>query len=545
MSTGLQLGLKLPAVLSLTSLLGISSILGITASLAEPALGIVKIVGAQIKESRAPYSFSLLHRHQGYLFLAVSCGVGIASALGILRIRRAWTHKLSALVTTSITLALSAYVHFFSGRRDLIGLAWDLSAVTTGPVTVPLIIALGVGVATVSGDVPSPLTGFGVVTLASLIPVNTILLLGLLLPTYVPPPENVPRTSPVPKPTGYVNFLLQYGLTIAEHFVPSLNSGSPESSNTEPVQPVRPKVPWHMKTPAVEVISGLQAMVPLVLCMHVLRYVVLGDWGLLSTSAATILDRPVRVPVSMALVVALTGVFLFKIGLSCGLAPLGAAVGGALPAAFKPLSGVSHSPLFSRRTGKAIAVSMAAMLGVAATLAEPALAGLATTVEGLTEGQLGSSRMVWSVAIGVGVGVAIGVARVMAGWHLFPLLLVGYSLAIILTLLGDEVIASVAWDSAGVTTGPITAPIVISLGLGLGRGVDLADGFGILSLASVCPIISVLAVSLVLPPSEEALLDSTAPGSIWPWPVSDAVDLTWKAMRPRGRSWREDSVGPG
>jgi hypothetical protein len=58
----------------------------------------------------------------------------------------------------------------------MLGLAWDLGAVTTGPVTVPLVIALGMGVAG-AGANPSPLTGFGVVTLASLIPVNLVILL--------------------------------------------------------------------------------------------------------------------------------------------------------------------------------------------------------------------------------------------------------------------------------------------------------------------------------------------------------------------------------
>ena len=64
---------------------------------------------------------------------------------------------------------------------DMLGLAWDLGAVTTGPVTVPLVIALGMGVAG-AGANASPLTGFGVVTLASLIPVNLVILLSLALP---------------------------------------------------------------------------------------------------------------------------------------------------------------------------------------------------------------------------------------------------------------------------------------------------------------------------------------------------------------------------
>ena len=74
---------------------------------------------------------------QGLLVLAVAAGVGLSAALGILRIRRGWSLKPPALAATAAALLLSAYVHWFTDRRDLLGLAWDLGAVATGPVTVP------------------------------------------------------------------------------------------------------------------------------------------------------------------------------------------------------------------------------------------------------------------------------------------------------------------------------------------------------------------------------------------------------------------------
>ena len=89
--------------------------------------------------------------------------------------------KTLVLTLVPVTLALSYAVVNHSSRGDVVGLAWDLGAVTTGPVTVPLVIALGVGVAG-AGHNSSPLTGFGVVTLASLIPVDAVLVLSLFLP---------------------------------------------------------------------------------------------------------------------------------------------------------------------------------------------------------------------------------------------------------------------------------------------------------------------------------------------------------------------------
>ena len=67
-----------------------------------------------------------------------------------------------------------------------------------------------------------------------------------------------------------------------------------------------------------------------------------------------------------------------------------------------------------------------------------------------------------------------------------------------LTIISSEEFVNVAWDSAGVTTGPVTVPLVLAMGLGLGNAVSAVEGFGILSLASICPIIAVLTMGVVI-----------------------------------------------
>ena len=61
-----------------------------------------------------------------------------------------------------------------------------------------------------------------------------------------------------------------------------------------------------------------------------------------------------------------------------------------------------------------------------------------------------------------------------------------------------EEFVNVAWDSAGVTTGPVTVPLVLAMGLGLGNAVSATEGFGILSMASICPILAVLLMGLFI-----------------------------------------------
>ena len=83
---------------------------------------------------------------------------------------------------------------------------------------------------------------------------------------------------------------------------------------------------------------------------------------------------------------------------------------------------------------------------------------------------------------------------------------------LVLTMASSEEFVNFGWDSAGVTTGPITVPLVLAMGLGIGGNVPgVLDGFGILALASVGPIITVLTVGLIVqrPQEQEKLEEVT------------------------------------
>jgi hypothetical protein len=118
------------------------------------------------------------------------------------------------------------------------------------------------------------------------------------------------------------------------------------------------------------------------------------------------------------------------------------------------------------------------------------------TVENLTDGAFRKQMLLHAVAIGVGCGAALGVSRILFDLPLWGLLVLGYTLALALTVVSREEMVNLAWDSAGVTTGPVTVPLLMALGMGLGQVVDVADGFGILAMCSVGPIVSVLATGL-------------------------------------------------
>ena len=137
-------------------------------------------------------------------------------------------------------------------------------------------------------------------------------------------------------------------------------------------------------------------------------------------------------------------------------------------------------------------------IGYAATVAEPALSAMGLTVENLSDGAFKKRLLVRAVALGVGLGAALGVAKILFALPLDQILLGAYGLALLLTVFSREELVNLAWDSAGVTTGPVTVPLLLALGVGLAEAVGAAEGFGILALCSAGPILSVLSFGLWL-----------------------------------------------
>jgi len=171
---------------------------------------------------------------------------------------------------------------------------------------------------------------------------------------------------------------------------------------------------------------------------------------------------------------------------------LGGNAGNLVPSAFMGLPHVEDSPIYDYRAGLAIALIFAWILGFGATIAEPALNALGMTAEELTNGVFKKKTLIISVSIGVAFGIAIGLSKLIFDLPLVWLVVPGYLIAIVLTAISSEAFVNVAWDSAGVTTGPITVPLVLAMGLGFGNATNAVEGFGILCMASIGPIITVM-----------------------------------------------------
>ena len=169
-------------------------------------------------------------------------------------------------------------------------------------------------------------------------------------------------------------------------------------------------------------------------------------------------------------------------------------VGMLLPAAFITTPRQPDSPFYSYGLGVTIALGTMFALGVLATRAEPALNVLAKTVEKLTKGSFSKGTLVFAVCIGVGIGMAVGATKILFGAGLIWFICFKYVVALVLTNFINEDFVNIAWESAGVTTGPVTVPFVLSLGVGCSKAVRAKEGFGILACAFVWPAICVLSI---------------------------------------------------
>ncbi len=448
MPFGESLGVSLPAKAILAVVITVVFLLGIGVTFAEPAIGALQTAGSLVDVNLAPYLYSLLNEWAGTLVLSVGIGVGLAAAIGTVRFIYGWSLKPLIYITLAPVLIISLFMAFDPELSKVLGLAFDCGAVTTGPVTVPLVLSLGIGIAHAAGKGSDSLSGFGIVTLASLFPIVAVMLLALYV-SYQTTPEEI-----------------------------ILAAQALADSST--------KIPWYESTPGVEIVGGIRAIVPLVLFLLAVMLVVLRE----------------KIPnpriIGFGIFLCVLGMIVFNLGLSYGLSKLGSQSGGLVPAAFTELESIEDSPLYVLGLGLFIAMAFAWLLGFGATLAEPALNALGLTVENLTNGSFKKSTLMYAVSLGVGTGISLGVAKIIFDIPIAYLLVPGYLVAILLTSLSNEEFVNIAWDSAGVTTGPVTVPLVLAMGLGFGNALGAIEGFGILSMASIGPIIAVLSTGLFI-----------------------------------------------
>lgn len=392
----------------------ISFLLGVIITISEPDL--------QVLANQVP---NIPNR---VIIFSVALGVGIFLVLAMLRILIGISLSWLLLGFYLIVFVLATQV-----PPNFWAVAFDSGGVTTGPMTVPFIMALGVGVSSIRSDRHAGDDSFGLVALCSIGPILAVLILGLLYPTegtYTP--VEIPHTE-----SSKDSFLL---------FVEAL--------------------PHYVQ----EVIIALG---PVIVFFFLFNQFVIK------------LGKRALSRICAGLLFTFVGLILFLCGVNVGFMPIGNYLG--------KLIGANNQWLL---------IPIAMVIGYFIVAAEPAVHVLNQQVETITAGSIPAKAMQLSLSIGVSVSLALAMIRVITGISIMYFLIPGYALALILTFIGPKIFTSIAFDSGGVASGPMTATFLLPFSMGACEaigGLDriVTDAFGVVAMVAMTPLITIQVLGVI------------------------------------------------
>ena len=393
--------------------------IGFATTIAEPALIAIADKAATISSGKID---ALILR------LIVAFSVGSAIALGAFRILTG--HRIQYYIITGYVLIV--IITFFA-PKEIIGLAYDSGGVTTSTVTVPLVAALGIGLASsIKGRNPA-IDGFGLIAFASLTPMIFVQLYGIFVYAFVSGgAENVTAMAEAVNET----------VKATQHFNP-----------------------WDIFW---DLISVIRDVLPILAVIFFFQYL--------------IIKKPVAHlhKIIIGIVLVILGLYAFILGLEMGLFPIGETI------AFQ-LTAMKNNTLI---------YLFGFLIGFSTTMAEPALLAIAIKAQEVSDNKINQKVLRIVVALGVAIGIGLGAYRIVAGDQIHYYIITGYMIVIIMTYFAPEYIIPIAYDSGGVTTSTVTVPLVAALGLGLAENIEgrnpLIDGFGLIAFASLFPMITVM-----------------------------------------------------
>jgi hypothetical protein len=209
----------------------------------------------------------------------------------------------------------------------------------------------------------------------------------------------------------------------------------------------------HLRRFAREFLKALKNLLPIVIVVVLFQLLVFRSMP----------DNPLELVAGLLIVA--VGIALFLHGLDLSIFPVG-----------KNLANQ-----FVRSGALGLLLPFGFAIGFAASVAEPAVIAVAEQAQLVSEGRINA--------------LVLGVLRVLRGWAVYKLLIAGYAMALGLTYIAPPEIIGLAYDSGGVTTNIVSVPLIAAIGLGLANSIRgrslLADGFGLVALCVMVPMIGV------------------------------------------------------
>ncbi|MFA9557515.1 DUF1538 domain-containing protein [Evansella sp. AB-rgal1] len=197
------------------------------------------------------------------------------------------------------------------------------------------------------------------------------------------------------------------------------------------------------------------------------------------------LEKQKLINIGKGMVLAFFGLAFFLQGVEVGFFPVGTLIG-------EKLGTISY---------RWILIPIGFVFGFVATFAEPAVRILNHEVEKVSGGYISQKIMLYTLSIGVAFSIAISMVRILVGIPLWYFIIPGYSIALLMMFFSSRRFTAIAFDSGGVATGPMTVTFILAIAVGVASVIEgrdpLLDGFGMIALVALSPIISVLTLGLL------------------------------------------------
>ncbi|MBR3437398.1 MAG: DUF1538 domain-containing protein [Lachnospiraceae bacterium] len=357
------------------------------------------------------------------LILSIGVGVGLFLVIAIGKIFSEKSLALLLMFFYMVMFCLAALL-LQQGKGALLALSFDSGGVTTGPVTVPFIMALGIGIAQTIGGKKAGESSFGTIALCSVGPIIAVLLLSLFS-------------------TGTLSY------EVADYSMENFSARQVFSM---------------LFSASGEVLKSLALIVGFFILIQI--FILKLSWKALAR-------------IGIGLIYTFAGLVVFLAAVSIGFMPVGYKLGSQLA-----------------ESGPVWLTVFAFVLGMLTVLAEPAVHVLNNQVENVTGGEITKRQMMIALSIGVGISIAISMLRIIFGFSILMVLIPGYLVSLGLSLAVPGIYTSIAFDSGGVASGPLTSSFILPLAIGAcvalnGAESVLSSAFGVVALVAMTPLITI------------------------------------------------------
>ncbi|MBO4858617.1 MAG: DUF1538 domain-containing protein [Treponema sp.] len=427
---GERCGAELTKKRSLALLLAVAFLIGFIVTAAEPD---IQVFGNQVR-GVFPFVNKLA------ITFVIAAGVGLFLMLGLFRIVLSFSIKITLLVAYALLFIIVMFA-----PESFIGIAFDSGGATTGPMTVPFILALGLGVSSVRSDNDN---SFGLTGIASVGPVTAVIIYAIVL-----------------KLNGSFAELQDTSL------VQNVAEASTQTAGimAQVFGPFREIIGHVLKDSSISI-------APLFIMFLVFQF--------------TLLKMTARqmIRIIIGFVYSFIGLTIFLIGVSGGFMQAGEALGKTLGAMAVSRGGWWYVLL----------IGTGLVLGAIIVCAEPAVWVLSEQVEQVSGGTIKRKGLLTFLSIGTAVAIGLSMWRAVSGFDFKLVLIPGYAIAMLLMIFCPPMFSGIAFDSGGVASGPLTSTFILSFTLGAaasGKGGN--DSFGVIALVAMMPLIGIQVMGII------------------------------------------------